>query len=120
DGGDWRQLSVDGLTLTAATLRRVVSIGNRLLVVTAEYGPLAWYDPESKTFDVIGWPQRSLYDALPNGDDIYLSGYPAVTLRWDTTQAWTLTASTTDLTTTNPRQVAGWHKYHYFQAFDAN
>lgn len=118
--GDWQQAKITGLQTAPATIKRVISVGDKLLVITGAYGPLAWYDPNTKAYDVIGWTQRSLYDALQVGTDIYLSGYTAVTLRWDTTQAWTLTPSTTDFKASNPRQVAAWHKYHYYQATDAN
>lgn len=119
-GGDWQQAEIKGVQTVPATIKRLISVGDNLLAITGAYGPLAWYDPTSKTFDVIGWTQRSLYDALQVGTDIYLSGYTAVTLRWDTTQEWTLTLSTTDFKASNPRQVAGWHKYHYYQAIDVN
>lgn len=120
DGGEWQQATIEGVQTAPATIKRLLSVGDKLLAITGAYGPLAWYDPTSKTFDVIGWTQRSLYDALQVGTDIYLSGYTAVTLRWDTTQEWTLALSTTDFKTSNPRQVTAWHKYHYYQVIDVN
>lgn len=120
NGGAQQSVSISGIATAPAQLNRAISVGKRLLVVTGAYGPVLWYTPSTKTFEEVGWPQRSLYDALAVGTDIYLSGYPAVTFRWDTIKPWTLTASSTDLTATNPRQVAAWGKYHYFQAVDSS
>jgi hypothetical protein len=114
----WQSATFSNVATASAIIKRAVSVGNRILIVSGFYGPLAWYDETTGAMDTIGWTNRSLYDALPVGSDVYLSGYTAVTLRWDTSQPWTLTPSALDLLSTNPRQVAGWHKYHYFQALD--
>jgi len=87
---------------------------NRLLCLSGEYGPVYLYTPATKEIEYLGIPTYSLYDAIKIGTKWYLSGYTAVTLEWDPAQPWTLTDSTIDRTTSNPRQVLGVHKYHYY------
>lgn len=112
---DWQNATLTGVQTAPAVLKRAISVGNRILILSGFYGPLVWFTPATGAFEIVGWTNYSLYDALAVGTDVYLSGYTAVTFRWDTLSEWTLTPSAPDLTATNPRKVAAWHKYHYYQ-----
>lgn len=100
--------------------------GTRLFGFTSFYGPVFNYDPKTKKVDILGRPQRSLYDALLCDNRWWLAGYPAATLEYDPARPWTLTASTKDLfdPLINPHSVRlpadGTAKYHYYLARGAD
>lgn len=114
--GEWQSVTLGDVTTTPQVIRRMFDAGlTDLLALCGEYNPVfTMTDAGVKT--VAGLPQYSLYDACRIGDEVYLAGYTAVTLRWNPAEPWTLTA-TSDHATSNPRKVAGgFGKYHYWLA----
>lgn len=115
--GAWNELSISGIKGLPQVLKRVYAFdANRLLCISGLYGPLFLYNPTTEALELLGWTNRSLYDALKIGTKWYLSGYTAVTMEWDDTQPWTLVESTPDRALSNPRDVLQVHKYHYYSA----
>lgn len=101
-------------------IKRLADVGaERLLGVGNFYAPVFWYDAEQEAVEVVGLPTYSLYDALTHEGDIYLSGYTAVTLRWNPQEAWTLKPGATGVT--NPRKIPlAIGKYHYYSCIGAD
>lgn len=112
---DWTEYAPQNVPLTPQTIFRVYPYdANRVLCLSNGYGPVYLYNTTTKAVEVLGSPQRSLYAASKIGTKWYLSGYPAATYEYDPAQPWTLSKSSADHSTTNPRAVAPFSKYHEF------
>jgi len=101
-------------------LKRLYQYGNELFGFVEAYGPTFTYNPATRAVNLLGRTGYSCYDAVHTQGIWFLSGYPAATLRYDPAIPWTLTPSTTDQSTTNPRKLTGIHKYHYYSAVGAD
>ena len=95
---DWQSVSVSGIRLDPAQIKRVYDFGNnKLLGTIGFYGPTFQYDMSTKEAVTLGLPQYNLYDALfYDNNNIFFAGYPAAVIRYDPTKSWTLTSSTVD------------------------
>ena len=112
---DWNTYEPAELPMNALVIHRLYRFDDtRLLGITREYGPVFLYDVETHELEVLGWPQYSLYDAVAIGGKWYFVGYPAATLEYNPAQPWTLTDSSHDETTTNPRKIFPVDKYHHY------
>lgn len=113
--GAWNEVTVTGIRRQAQVLKRVYSYdAEHLLCLCGSYGPVFLYNPTTEATEVLGWTNRSLYDARKIGTKWYLNGYTAVSMEWDPSQPWSLVESTPDRTQSNPRDVLQVHKYHYY------
>lgn len=113
--GAWNEVTISGIQLNAQILKRVYPYdADRLLCFSGSYGPAFLFNPTTGESELLGWTNRSLYDARRIGSKWYLNCYPSTSLEWDPAQPWTLTEGTIDRTTTNPRDIIQVHKYHFY------
>jgi hypothetical protein len=113
---NWQSVTVTNFNIQPINIKRMYcGDNNRLFGFADFYGPVFWYNTADATMTTLGRPQFSLYDALFDGNMIYLSGYPDATLQYDTNLAWILTAMTTNQALSNPSLIsARFGKYHYY------
>jgi hypothetical protein len=117
----WQSVTVTDFNLAPLSVKKIIpnttNTGLKLLAIADAYGPTFEYDPDTKQTLSLG-RSSSLYDVLVLGNEVYLSGYAAVTYRFDPSKPWSLNSSTTNTWSmdVNPRQVAGFGKYHYYSA----
>lgn len=114
----WNEYTSDSLPISEQVLKRVYSFdSNRLLLITAAYGPMALYTVSDGSVEILGWTDKSLYDAVKHSNGKwYLSGYAGITLEWDPTQPWTVSPDNPIQSgvDTNPRYACGIAKYHHY------
>ncbi len=126
DSGSWQSATVNGLSQVARTIKRLYPWPGRedkFLGWASEYGLVFLYDASSKDIQSLGYPTRSLYDAVFVGPIIYISGYTAITMKYDPSKPWTLSASTLDpkSTSVNPYIFYGQYgKYHYYSTLGSD
>jgi hypothetical protein len=116
----WKSVIASGFRMTPVRIRRFIEGNNSKMLATNDmYGPVMEYDIASNTTRSLGRPGVSVYDLLKKNDDLYISGYPTITERYDLSKPWTLSAGAgqdiwdTDI---NPHEIAAFAKYHYFSA----
>lgn len=117
--GTWLEHAAPTLPLASQVLKRVYSFdATRLLIITAAYGPMALYTPSTGEIEILGWTDKSLYDAVEHDGLWHLSGYAGVTITWDPSQPWTVTPDNqiTNGEITNPIYGCGIAKYHHYSA----
>src|SRR5262249_13956822 len=117
----WQVANVNGFRLQPVNIKRLYPWeGTKLFGFADFYGPIFSYDLSTSNTVILGRTQISLYDGLFANGNIYLSGYPAATLQYDPSKAWTLSGSRSG-TPPNPHQLpVGFGKYHYYSAFGAD
>jgi hypothetical protein len=116
---DWSSATASGFRITAVRIRRFIEGKNsKMLATTDFYGPLLEYDPANNSAKSLGRPGISVYDLLRDNNDLYISGYAAITERFDLSKPWTFSGTGQNIWDTgiNPHQVAGFAKYHYYSA----
>lgn len=122
--GPWTTNSISGFIYQPSTVRRLYQFDSSTLLALANfYGPVFKWSPVSDTVtQVLGLPQKDLLDAVSVGSTWYLSGYTASTLDWDTTEAWTLTGSSTITDpSVNPHSLGnGWGHYPFFSGIGSD
>jgi hypothetical protein len=120
----WQAVDVNGFRLQPVNIKRLYPWeGTKLIGFADFYGPIFSYDLSTSNAVTLGRTQFSLYDALLEKGNIYLSGYPASTLQYNPSKPWTLSRSTQPKpgTPANPHQLpVGFGKYHYYSAFGAD
>ncbi|MBE0542919.1 MAG: hypothetical protein IH623_16355 [Verrucomicrobia bacterium] len=121
---NWQSVDVSGFRLQPINIKRLYPLDtNRMFGFADFYGPVFAYNIQDTTTTTFGRPQYSLYDALFEVGNIYLSGYTAVTLNYDSFKPWSLSGSTTNRSDPeiNPHQIpGGFGKYHYYSTFGAD
>jgi hypothetical protein len=84
---------------------------------TPFYGPVFTYDPITRQQKILGYPQRSLYDALFAEGEWFFAGYPAAFMRFDPSRPWNLNSSTKNFfdKNLNPRlvKIDAYAKYYH-------
>jgi hypothetical protein len=120
---NWSSVTATGFgNILPVTIKRLYAWdNNRLFGSVGAYEAVFSYDLTSATTTTLGYPQFSVYDAIFDGNMIFLSGYPDATLQYNTNLTWTLTASTTNQALTNPSLTpARYGKYHYYTALGSD
>jgi hypothetical protein len=120
----WQSVDVSGFNLQPIRVKRLYPWeGNQLLGFADFYGPVFLYDLTIRKATVMGRPKFSLYDALFAKGDIYFSGYPAVTLKYEPGRPWKVNdwGPAQSAATANPYKIpVGFGKYHYYSALGAD
>lgn len=119
-GPTYTEVTLSGITRGDVPLARIMQFdADNWLVFPYTYYPVAQMTKATEVVSVQGFTTASLRAALVDGTDVYLAGYYAKFLRWDTTAEWTLSASDTDLSATNPRLIASTAVDYQFLAMDS-
>jgi hypothetical protein len=108
---DWTDLQVENIAIWPATNKIVVNQpgSEKLLISPRAYDNTFEYDTLTGLTSLKGKTGYSIYDILMNGTDIYFSGYPSATFRYDSTKPW--------ITGSNPSMLpVHVGKYNYYLA----
>jgi hypothetical protein len=119
----WRSVSTVPAMDPLPVKRLYTSDNRRFLGFTGTYGPVFQYDPATRSAYPLGRTGFSDYSAAYSAGKWWMAGYPAETMVYDPSRAWTLSASTPNKSDpyVNPFQARGaFGKYHYYTAAGAD
>jgi len=86
----WRESRTAGADVQPNCVKRLARMADgRFIGMSAFYGNIFTFDPETRESRLLGPAPFSVYDILVDGKMVYFSGYPTCFAAYDTGKPWT-------------------------------